>query len=228
VAGQNAATSSAAQRMSNEALVRHLESCVERARVAPLSFGTVFGELGRDGIVMTLLVMCLPFLQPISLGPLASAGGLVLAGIGWQLVRGRNDLWLPAKVRDAALESAGWERLLGVCRWLVGLFAKVTRTRMTSWTDGDRGHRTAGWFAIVGGLLLAIPFGGVPFNNMLPALIVASAAIAVLERDGLMFAMAAFWVIATLLYFGLIAWAFYYFGTEIKDWIAANLPSWLG
>jgi hypothetical protein len=214
--------------MSNESLLQHLESCVERARDTPLSFGTVFGELGRDGIAMALLVLCLPFLQPISLGPLASAGGLVLAAIGWQMARGRGELWLPAKVRDVGLEAAGWERLLGVCRWLVRLFSRITRTRHTQWTDGDRGQRIAGWFAVAGGLLLAIPFGGIPFNNMLPALIVASAAIAVIERDGLMYAMAAFWVVATLAYFALIAWALIFFGSEVKAWIAAHLPAWLG
>jgi hypothetical protein len=214
--------------MSNDTLLRHLETCVERARSAPVSFGAVFEELGQDGIAMALLVLCLPFLQPISLGPLASAGGLVLAGIGWQMARGRRALWLPPKVRDAALEAAGWERLLGVCRWLVRLFARITRTRYTQWTDGERGHRIAGWFAVAGGLLLAIPMGGIPFNNMLPSLIIVSAAIAVIERDGLMYAMAVFWTVATLAYFTLIAWAFYMFGSEIKDWIAAHLPSWLG
>lgn len=214
--------------MSNESLVQHLESCVERARVKPVSFGEVFHELGRDGIAMALLVLCLPFLQPISLGPLASAGGLVLAGIGWQMARGRRELWLPPKIRDAALEAPGWERLLGVCRWLVRLFSKITRTRYTQWTDGDRGHRIAGWFAVAGGLLLAIPMGGIPFNNMLPSLIIVSAAIAVIERDGLMYAMAVFWTLATLAYFALIAWAFIVFGSELKDWIAAHLPAWLG
>jgi hypothetical protein len=214
--------------MSNANLLAHLETCVERARQAPLSFGAVFDELGRDGIAMALLVLCLPFLQPISLGPLASAGGLVLAGIGWQMARGRDALWLPPKVRDAALEATGWERLLGVCRWLVRLFSKITRTRWTQWTDGERGHRIAGWFAVVGGLLLAIPMGGVPFNNMLPSLIIVSAAIAVIERDGLMYAVEVFWGVATLAYFALIAWAFWYFGSEIKDWMAAHLPSWLG
>ena len=72
-------------------------------------------------------------------------------------------------------------------------------------TDGDRGHRIAGWFAVAGGLLLAIPMGGIPFNNMLPSLIIVSAAIAVIERDGLMYAVAVFWVLATIAYFALIA-----------------------
>lgn len=214
--------------MSNTNLLTHLETCVERARAAPLSFGAVFHELGRDGIAMALLVLCLPFLQPISLGPLASAGGLVLAGIGWQMARGRTELWLPPKVRDAALEAAGWERLLGVFRWLVRLFSKITRTRLTQWTDGERGHRIAGCFAVAGGLLLAIPMGGIPFNNMLPSLIIVSAAIAVIERDGLLYAVAVFWTVATLAYFAIIVWAFWRFGSGITEWITAHLPAWLG
>jgi hypothetical protein len=212
--------------MSNQVLLQHLAECVERAHEGPLDFGTVFHALGRDGIAMALLVLCLPFLQPVSLGPLAIGGGLVLAGIGWQMARGRPELWLPEKIRRQRLDAKGWERLLGALRWLVGLTQRFTRTRMTDLTDGERGHRIAGWFAVAGGLLLAIPMGGIPFNNMLPGLVVAFAAIAVIERDGLMYLVAMFWGLATLVYFGLIVYLLVFFGTEFKEWLAAHLPSW--
>lgn len=213
--------------MSNQALIEHLSDCVERARVAPLTFGSVFDSLGRDGIAMALLVLSLPFLQPISLGPLAIGGGLVLAGVGWQMARGRTELWLPAKIRDQQLNAANWERLLGALRWLATRVQRITRTRLTHWTDGARGHCIAGWFAVAGGALLAIPMGGMPFNNMLPGLVVAFAAIAVIERDGLMYLFAVFWTIATVVYFSAIVYLLIFFGSEFKAWIAAHLPSWL-
>jgi hypothetical protein len=214
--------------MSNQALVAHLEHCVERARSAPLSIGAVFDELGRDGIAMVLIILNLPFLQPLTLGPVASAGGLVIAGIGWQMARGNETLWLPQKMRDSALNASAWEKLLGACRWLVVKFARFTRTRHTQWTDGERGHRIAGWFAVVGGLLLAFPMFGMPFGNMLPALVVVCACIAVLERDGLMYFFATFWALLMLAYMGTIAYLLIFFGAEFKEWIAAYVPSWLG
>jgi hypothetical protein len=213
--------------MSNQVLLQHLAECVERAHEGPLDFGSVFHALGRDGIAMALLVLCLPFMQPVSLGPLAVGGGLMLAGIGWQMARGRNELWLPEKIRRQKLDAKGWDRLLGAMRWLVGLTQRFTRTRMTDLTDGERGHRIAGWFAVAGGLLLAIPLGGMPFNNMLPALVVAFAAIAVIERDGLMYAVAVFWGLVTLAYFGLIVYLLVYFGAEFTEWVETHLPSWL-
>lgn len=213
--------------MSNQVLLQHLAECVERAHEGPLDFGSVFHALGRDGIAMALLVLCLPFMQPVSLGPLAVGGGLVLAGIGWQMARGRKELWLPEKIRRQQLDAKSWDRLLGAMRWLVGLTRRITRTRMTDLTDGERGHRIAGWFAFVGGVLLAIPMGGIPFSNMLPALIVACAAVAVIERDGLMYAVAVFWGLVTLTYFAVVVYLFLYFGVEAKEWIEANLPAWL-
>lgn len=214
--------------MSNQALVAHLEACVERARRAPLSIGAVFDELGRDGIAMLLVILNLPFLQPLSLGPVASAGGLVIAAIGWQMARGKPSLWLPRRMRDSALTAAAWEKLLGACRWLVVKFARYTRTRHTRWTDGERGHRIAGWFAVVGGLLLAFPMFGMPFGNMLPALVVVCAAVAVLERDGLMYAYAALFAVLMLAYMAVIAYLLVFFGSEFRDWVAAHIPAWLG
>lgn len=213
--------------MSNQKLLDHLSDCAERAKTETLTFAQVFESLGRDGIAMALLVLCLPFLQPISLGPLAVGGGLVLVGFGWQMVNGREVLWLPDRIGRQELNAQNWERLLGALRWLMNLVQRLTRTRLTHLTDGARGHRIAGWFAIVGGLLLAVPMGGVPFNNMLPGLVVAFAAIAIIERDGLMYLVAIFWGIATLAYFVLIAYALIFFGSEFKAWVSANLPSWI-
>jgi hypothetical protein len=213
--------------MSNQALIQHLEQCVARASQGPLNFGTVLHELGRDGIAMALLLLCLPFMHPFTMGPISVGGGLVMAAIGLQMARGRSELWLPGKLKDAELEAHNWQRLLGVCRWLVKKFQLLTRTRFTQFTDGDRGHRIAGWFAVAGGALLAIPFPGVPFNNMLPALVVASAAVAVLERDGLMYMLSAFWIAFTLIYFGVIVYLLFFFGAEVTAWLEAWLPSWL-
>ena len=119
-----------------------------------------------------------------------------------------------------------WRKLLVGMRWLIKVMARLTRTRLTSWTDGERGRRLAGWLAFTGGILLAIPFAGVPFNNLLPALMVVSAAAAVLERDGLLYGASIFWCLASLAYFGLIIYVVFFLGAEATEWLRVHSPWW--
>lgn len=213
--------------MSHEALLSHLQHCSERSRAQRLSFGDVCHELGADGLLMALVLLSLPFLQPLTLGPLSSVGGLIIAAVGWQLARGRQELWLPKRLRDAHLTPEQWTKLLAALRWLARVLARVTRQRLTSLTDGPRGRQAAGWLAFTGGILLALPFAGVPFNNTLPALMVISAAAAVLERDGLLYGASLFWCAATVAYFALILYVVFFLGAEATTWLRAHVP-WLG
>jgi hypothetical protein len=167
----------------------------------PPRVGEVLDGGGSSAFAFTLIVLCLPFLQPISLGPLSTLGGLALAAIGGQLARGDARPWLPAKLAGAALDAQQWRQLADASEKVLGWAGKVVRPRLGHWTEGRRGHRTAGLLIIAAGLLLAIPVAGVPFNNTLPALAIVCAALALLADDGLMFFAAVFWLLATVGYF---------------------------
>ena len=108
------------------------------------------------------------------------------------------------------------------------MLARITRRRLTSLTDGERGQRIAGWLAVTGGLLLAIPFAGVPFNNLFPALMVVSAAAAVLERDGLLYGASVFWGLVSLAYFALVIYIMFVAGAEMTEWLRTHSPWWPG
>jgi len=207
-----------------EALIQALEACVQEAKHAPLSLGAALQRLDQSSFGLVALLLCLPFLQPLTLGPLSSAGGLVLASLGWQLMCGRHEPWLPEKLRNYELSASSWERLLGALRWLLRLFGTLTRPRLCSWTDGARGAWNAGILIAAGGLLLAVPMPIAPFNNTLPALGMITAALALLERDGLMLVLSVFFMLLTVLYFTLIFYLLYHFGSEAGALLRHYLP----
>lgn len=207
-----------------ETLIRVLEECVDRAEHAPLNLGEVLDSLKSSALALSTVLLCLPFLQPLTLGPLSSAGGLVLTSLGWQLYRGRERLWLPAKIYDIKPSTKLWERLLGLCRWLINVLARITRERLTSWVDGRSGERLCGMLITIGGVLLVIPAPILPFNNTLPALAMLFAAIALLERDGLMVLVSVFFLIATVAYFGAFFYALWFLGAEATTWIRSWMP----
>ena len=178
-------------------------AALDAAAVAapPPRVGEVLGKGGVSAFGFTLVVLCLPFLQPISLGPLGTIGGLAIAGIGWQLARGDARPWLPRNLAEAQFDAAQWAQLAATARKVLGWASKLARPRLGHWTEGRRGHRIAGSLVIVAALLLAIPVGGIPFNNQLPALAIVCAALALMADDGLMFLFAVFWLLATVAYF---------------------------
>jgi hypothetical protein len=201
-----------------QTLIRVLEECVARAEHAPLSLGEVLDSLQASALALSTVLLCLPFLQPLTLGPLSSVGGLVLASLGWQLWQGRQRLWLPARVYAIRPSTKAWERLLGVCRWLVQVLAKITRERLLFLVDNRGGERLAGVLIACGGVLLAVPAPFLPFNNTLPALGMLCAAVAVLERDGLMVAWSIFFLFASVVYFALAGFALFVLGAEASAW----------
>ena len=86
------------------------------------------------------------------------------------------------------------------------------------------GEKLVGWFVFTGGALLTIPMANLPFNNTLPALMILFAAIAWLERDGLMLIVSLFWGLLTLVYFATVAKLVWFLFAQAFHWIKSLLP----
>jgi hypothetical protein len=214
---------------SRSDLLELLERTATRAASGELSLGDVVSDLKDASFCFVGILVCLPFLVPLSvLGPLTIPGGLAIAALGWQMMQGATEIRLPKKFAQIRLGEAAWRGLLKACQKVLSICERFARPRLLHWVDGKRGEWTAGAFVFVGGVLLAIPMGGVvPFNNTLPALSAICACVALLERDGLWFVFAGFWLLVTLIYFALIAYLLLYFGVEFKAWLSIHMPTWL-
>lgn len=201
-------------------IVKGLDACLESAQndTGGLLVGELSDRLGEASFCFLSILLSVPFFQPISLGPLTMASGGVFLLVGWQMGKGCHHLELPEKIRSWHLRGKGWTTALRFCRALLLWLSKWTRPRMESWVDGEKGGRFIGWLIFVGGGLLAIPFANMPLNNTFPALMIFFAAVAWLERDGLMAAISLFWGAVTVLYFIVMGWLFYFFGQALWDW----------
>ena len=211
---------------SSEDLSKALEQIAIRSTSGDLSLGEAIESLKDASFCIVGILVCLPFLFPLPiLGPLTVPGGLAIGALGWQMWRGADQIQLPKRFANVRLGESAWRTLSGACRKLLGFCGKFARPRLQHWVEGKRGERMAGLFVLIGGVLLAIPMGGViPFNNTLPALIALCACIALLEQDGAWFLFSVFWLVATLAYFSLIAYLAFYAGSEFKAWLAPYLP----
>lgn len=184
-----------------------------------ISLGRLASDLGPSAFCFISLLLAVPFFQPISLGPLTMVSGGVFMVAGWQMARGWEFIHLPEKARNWHLRGKAWVKVLQFCQWLLLWLARWTRPRMASLLEGPRGSKRIGWLIFVGGALLAIPFANMPLNNTFPALMIFFAAVAWLERDGLMVVISLFWGFVTLLYFAVAGWILLQFGTGIWQWV---------
>jgi hypothetical protein len=188
-----------------EELIDAFAACRDMAEARSLTLGEAFERLKESGFVFICVLQALPFLQPVTLGPIATALGLSLAILGWQMARGRPSPWLPAKVSAWAPSPVVWRRLFGTAGKVLGFCRRFTRRRRTAWVTGERGRRIGGLLIASAGLLISLPLAGIPFNNALPAMTVVFVALGELEEDGLMLVAATGTLVLTVLYFTALA-----------------------
>ncbi|MGH8644533.1 MAG: exopolysaccharide biosynthesis protein [Gammaproteobacteria bacterium] len=204
---------------SNRVLIEKLQACAERAKHAELSLGEVLDSVQEAAYSFTCIVLSLPFLQPVSLGPLGTVGGLTFAALGWQLFRGHPAPLLPVRVRQTVIGKKTWEMMIGVCVKILRWCGTFTKPRLSAWVSGRKGQKVCGLTIIAGGLLMAIPFFGLPMNNLLPALAIFFVCVAELEQDGIMVFIAFGWLAVTVIYFTVIIIIVAMLGTQAIDWL---------
>ncbi len=201
-------------------LVETLHRFAEAAKERPLTFGEAIDSLDEAAYALIAVIIVLPFLQPVPLGPLTVAGGLAFATMGWQLLKGHETPVLPQKLRNIAMSEKTWRILVNVCLKVLGFCRKFTRPRMAELISGRKGQKIGGMILFTAGALMAIPFGILPLNNILPGLAVLFYCIAELEGDGLMVLIALFWLVVTVLYFAAFFLALWFFGNEALAYFA--------
>lgn len=204
-----------------DVLVAALTHFAEQAKTQPLTLGEALDTLDEAAYALIALILVLPFLQPVPLGPLTVLGGLTFATLGWQLWRGHESPVLPEKIRLVAPSEKSWRILVSVCLKIVNFCRKFTRPRYTALTSGSSGQKIGAFVLMSAGLLMAIPFGILPFNNFLPGLAILFYCFGELEDDGLMVIIAFAWLAITVVYFGLFFFGLWYFGSAaVIRWLS--------
>lgn len=193
---------------------------VTECRGEGVNLAEFFQRLHAAGFALISLILALPFLQPLPLGPFGTVAGISLMALGWQMHRGRERPVLPTRLLNATVKGRvfAWPlafsiRVLAFCR-------KFTRPRQRHLVTGERGRRLCGLLIATGGLLMCAPFIAVPFNNMLPACVSFFAALGELEQDGAMIWVAIGWLLLSLLFFAAILIALAFLGVGAWQWIA--------
>lgn len=195
-------------------LVKILHQFAEKSQAEPLTIGKALDTLDEASYGFICIILVIPFLQPIPLGPFTMLAGIAFATLGWQLWRGHESPVLPQKILDIEFNQKTWKALFTVCLKILNVLRKISKPRYTRMVEGRRGQKMGGFILLAAGGLMTIPFGVLPLNNFLPALAILFYCIGELEDDGLMYFIAFFWLAVTVIYFATFFFALWYFGEK--------------
>ena len=198
-----------------QTLVKTLHAFEAQAKLRPLTIGELIDSLDEAAYAFIAIILVLPFIQPIPLGPLSVAGGVTFAVLGLQLLRGHESPVLPKRVRALELHEKTLRIMVNIGLKVIDLCRKITRPRMKYLVNGKTGRQVSGTILLAGGVLMAVPFPiPLPLNNALPGLAILFYCIGELEDDGLMVFFSIFWLVVTVLYFTAYFVSIWIFGQQ--------------
>lgn len=185
----------------------------ESVRDADLTLGDLMRQLEGRVYTLFLVLLSLPFCQPVMLPGLSSPFGVVIALLGLRFAL-RKQPWLPKRLLATRLTAKFLPAVMrGGARFL-GTMEKLLHPRLIWIFDYYIAHIFAGIAIFVCGVFLLLPLP-VPLSNLFPALAVVLTAAAFSERDGYCLIAAAAVFAVTLAFFGTLAWG----GVGAVSWI---------
>ncbi len=199
---------------SSEKLSDTLKNILREEERHAITVGDFFDRMKDRGLEMVILMIALPFCQPIPLLGLSTPLGFLLAALGFRVCM-RRHVWAPENIRSRSLPEGFINMMrkyavpwaIWIEKWIKPRLFFLSESKLIYWIHG---------FNIIAlALLLSLPFP-IPFSNVIVAWPIVILALGLLERDGLLILLAyALSLVAYAFFF-----AIFYFGIEaIKRWL---------
>ncbi|MCA3560561.1 MAG: exopolysaccharide biosynthesis protein [Aestuariivirga sp.] len=146
-----------------------------------MSIGELADSLGERAFGALLFIFAVPNAIPMPPGTSAILG-LPLLILTWQLMMGRQTLWLPDIIRKRRISRAMLERFVSKVTPIMAKLERVLKPRFGIVVTSNLAERLIGLVAFPLSLILFLP---IPFGNIPPSLAIACLALGLAERDGL-------------------------------------------
>jgi hypothetical protein len=190
-----------------------LQILSDSAEHSDLTMGDLVDRLEGRVYTLLLVILALPFCQPIMLPGLSTPFGMIIALLGLRFAL-RQHPWLPQRLLKTHLSGKYLPKILHGSARVLGGIEKLLHPRLLFLFDYRLTQFLAGMAVFFSGLMLLLPLP-IPFSNMLPSLTVVLVASSFSERDG---ATLGAGLILFLISLGFIG-AIFFGGSEAITWI---------
>lgn len=146
-----------------------------------MSIGELVDSLGERAFGALMFIFAVPNVIPTPPGTSAILG-LPLVILTWQVLVGRQTLWLPQLVRQRRISKEMLETFVSKVTPVMARLERILRPRLGVVVASNLAERVIGFVAFPLALILFLP---IPFGNIPPAAAIACLALGLAERDGL-------------------------------------------
>lgn len=192
----------AGTRLSDD--LRHL---LHVAGGQPMRIGEMVDNLRGRGLQVMVVLLCLPFLSPVTLPGVSIPFGLAIALCGLRIAFGRKP-WLPKAILRRTVPYGVLEKMVRAGCAIYGKLEKIVRPRLSVLLAGPGMVQTIGAAIALAGVLLSLPIPP-PFilTNTIPGFAIIFLSLGLMERDGVMIVIGYALSLVGTLYVALIIFA---------------------
>ncbi len=184
-------------------LEAELHQILEMAERGPLSIKDLLQCLSGRGFPLLLMLLSIPFCQPLQIPGLSTPFGLSIAFIGLRGVFGKQ-IWLPQKILNYSISSHHLKKIGNTLLSLAKKLKKWIHPRLTFLCDSTWA-KPHGFIFFILGLLLSLPLP-IPFSNLLAAWAIFLIALGLIEDDGLWVIMGYLLLLSTVCFLSWTTW----------------------
>ncbi|WP_438480734.1 exopolysaccharide biosynthesis protein [Oleiharenicola lentus] len=166
--------------------------------------------------MLLIILLALPFIQPVPLPGLSTPLGLAIVLIALRLSLGQRP-WLPKKIQRLKLPAGFFGKLITFTERLIRFMESVLRPRIAALTATSLLNQLHAIVILVSALVLLLPLP-IPFSNVLPAWAIFLTACGLLERDGLFIVLGYVALAIAVLYFVFLGEVAHQATQSLIDW----------
>jgi hypothetical protein len=148
---------------------------------ADTTIGTLVDSLGERAFGALMFIFAVPNIIPTPPGTSAILG-LPLVILTYQVMIGRQSLWLPETIRKRRMSQEVLGSFVSKILPVMAKLERVLKPRFGLLVSSDLSERLIGLITFSLSIVLFLP---IPLNNMLPAAAISCIALGLAERDGL-------------------------------------------
>jgi hypothetical protein len=171
-------------RETTERISDALRRLLREADGRPLMIREMVEILHGRGLQFVVILLCLPFLAPVTVPGISIPFGLAIALCGLRIAFGHRP-WLPAFILNRRISYSVLERMVHFGCVIYEKIEKVVRPRLGFLLAGPGMGMMIGLAIAISGLFLSLPIPPpFPLTNTIPGFAIIFLSLGLMERDG--------------------------------------------
>ena len=161
-----------------------LRRLLREAAGRPLMIREMVEILHGRGLQFVVILLCLPFLTPVTLPGISMPFGLAIALCGLRIAFGHKP-WLPAFILNRRISYPVLEKMVHFGCKIYEKVEKVVRPRLGFFLAGPGMGMVTGLAIALSGIFLSLPIPPpFPLTNTIPGFAIIFLSLGLMERDG--------------------------------------------